>query len=535
LALAKWHHFALPTLLIVILSWLLPCVLAQWGEKNIGTSLRQKVVFLAIAFTMLLFLIPQLLSSTVHLNTKYSFNYNEGWNAFHSARLANGLPLYQKVNQQSVVPVTYPPLSFLATSLISRIGISDLLAGRILSLLGFLGIAVIAFEIVHKVTSDRLAGMLSAIAWCSLIAVLGAPYLGTDDPQMLGLFVSLAAMYLFVRWARHLTIGRVAILALVASSALFVKHTLLAVPLAIAFAIIWEKRWREAVVYAAVGLGFCSCFLMVLMFLGGTGFTGNFFGFNFGAFNSAASFSQSLARALVFLLKDLAVLLLIPLIFVRRRPPVLFAYGTFSILVAIYIARGRHGVGLNLWFEVLFFACTVLGLAYAELSNHARRTWLYTLPALALLPLLIHPNAPLIALDWESLNRRTADYGAIVEKVQSVHGPVLSEDLLLVYLAGKQSNFDSYLVAQYIRSNQLPERAIVDPIKQQRFALIVCGINPESLQDLGAGDSLPGDQSVTERWTDNTLRAINANYKLESRYAEEFLYAPRHGRMTNGN
>src|SRR5262245_6140146 len=67
---------------------------------------------------------------------RITVNFNEGWNAFHTADLIAGRPLYP--DPGGVYINNYPPLSFHVVALASRVAGDPLIAGRIVSLASFL-------------------------------------------------------------------------------------------------------------------------------------------------------------------------------------------------------------------------------------------------------------------------------------------------------------------------------------------------------------------------------------------------------------
>ena len=72
--------------------------------------------------------------------------YNEGWNAYHAAALAGGLPLYPPPG--AWVANNYPPLSFAAVAALMRLGMDGVFAGRLLAGMSFIGVTALIVAIL---------------------------------------------------------------------------------------------------------------------------------------------------------------------------------------------------------------------------------------------------------------------------------------------------------------------------------------------------------------------------------------------------
>ena len=70
-----------------------------------------------IAVVVLALLLPFLAQDLARVPRATPIDYVEGWNAFHTARVMRGEPLYRPVDGLPLAPVNYPPLSFLMVGL----------------------------------------------------------------------------------------------------------------------------------------------------------------------------------------------------------------------------------------------------------------------------------------------------------------------------------------------------------------------------------------------------------------------------------
>src|SRR5258706_7762533 len=155
---------------------------------------------------------------------------NEGWNAAH-ALLANGA-LYPPPG--SLMVNNYPPLSFYLVAALTRLTSDAVIAGRILSLLSFLSVCA-GIALICRMMACGARACLCAAVFFAVILLVGSDYVAMADPQLLGHAVQLAALLLLLR-------GRILPAAVVFALSLFVKHNLLALPLAATVWLLWRDR-----------------------------------------------------------------------------------------------------------------------------------------------------------------------------------------------------------------------------------------------------------------------------------------------------
>src|SRR6185437_12305554 len=118
--------------------------------------------------------------------------FNEGWNAGHVANYLAGDGLYHP--PQSLLTNNYPPLSFLLTAALTHLVPDPLFAGRLASSIAFLGIIGLIALILHRMHRDWRATLMGALIFAGYIANNASDYVGADDPQFLGLVLSLAGL-----------------------------------------------------------------------------------------------------------------------------------------------------------------------------------------------------------------------------------------------------------------------------------------------------------------------------------------------------
>ena len=167
---------------------------------------------------------------------------------------------------------------------------------------------------------------------------------------------------------------------------------------------------------------------------------------------------------------------------------------------------------------------------------HMRHLVVYGILACSLLPfgLRLFPDPERLWSSDDELNRQESAYLTDMQLLQKLPGPVLTEELLLAFHAGKEFLFDPFAGTQMIVAGRALQQPLIQRIRSRYFAAIVLSFN---IEEIVANFHDPDADSVTPvaplstkgRWTLNTLKAIGENYELSnlnplSRY---FFYMPR--------
>ena len=465
-------------------------------------------------------------------------DYNEGFNVIPTTRLVHGRPLYVPLTSFPVTPVDYPPLSFVIIGGLSYFTGSILLTGRVVSLVSLLFVSYLVYGIIDNFTLKKSAALLGTLLWLALVVRMADNYIGMYDPQMLAHIFSLGAIYLYSKWVDEITVQKTCMLAFLCCFALFIKHSLIAAPIALAITLFFSNRGLFGT-FALAGIIISS-----LMLFGSWLYAGEYiFSNNFIDFELARSVSNWR------MFKEIAYLFCIKFVFVLFLPFVMLLfkfkfqkrwlcpliYFLISFLSGAYFVRGA-GIDKNAWFNFFIAAAIVFGLLAAE-STKLKVFWIrslvYGILASCLLPFSINLKASLEqVLNYDRLKQEEEAYQKDVKLLQSIPGPALFEEPLLGFDAGKELLFESFDGSQQIVSGRIPERILTDPIHEKYFGAIVLNFDLEkrlSRFSKATIDPLKPKTTLTERWTDNTLKAISDNYELldPKRPRYHFLYLPR--------
>ncbi|HWY65247.1 MAG TPA: hypothetical protein VNX61_08530, partial [Rhizomicrobium sp.] len=275
---------------------------------------------------------------------------NEGWNAAHALSLLAGHGLYPP--PQSLMVNNYPPLSFYLVAGLTKLTGDAVIAGRLLSLFAFLA-ACTAIALIVRQMALSLHAQWAAVLFFAATLLVASDYVGMDDPQLLGHAVQLFAL-LFVLRNRLLAGG------VVFAASLFVKHNLLALPLAVAFWL-WRRDRSQALRFALSGIGCVSLGLVVFRLIYGIDL------WSVVSSSRLVSFAnvESAVGHLWWAVLPLGALLLL------KHPNRDFAltYAGAALLVGLAFSAG-DGVDVNIFFDLCVACALALGLV-AE-TNSAR-------------------------------------------------------------------------------------------------------------------------------------------------------------------
>ena len=208
----------------------------------------------------------------------------------------------------------------------------------------------------------------------------------------------------------------------------------------------------------------------------------------------------------------------------------------FLLLSAAFCLNvGYEGGNTNYFVEFLAAASLASGLLLARLcaSAHGPATPQARRPV-ALCRLLVIVVTGLLAFQmltldlgpmpaaWQSIQRpivRTARQ-AVLDAVKAADGPVLSDDMTLLVLSGKQLVFQPHVFSQLARTGRWDQGPLLRMLEAGEFDLLV-------LQFQIDGDGYQGDALGRERFTHEMLELIGRRYEIVGRYGRYRLYRPR--------
>lgn len=396
---------------------------------------------------------------------KVPLDPNEGWNGYHTlAAMTGGNPYPDPAGYMTN---NYPPLSFYVVGTLGQVLGDNIVAGRIVSLVSFLFLTS-AIALLARRFGCALSQAVFAALFFAGTLLLFSDYVGMDDPQLLGHALQISALLLlFARGSAAIDICAAALLV----AGIFVKHNLVAMPLAVVLWLWFDNR-RAAVRVAGatllLGLAGLAVFREVLGFgllsrlVSARLVSPAFFFANFhlwlvhGALPLAATLYAATARS--------------------RQALFIAIYAlTATVIGAAFL--GGAGVDANAMFD----ADIAISLG-AALALERIRT-IGPLPT-SILPLVLAlPLAVSVAtrddIDWQDANywlhplagdEKTA--AADIAFVRARPGPAMCEMLSLCYWAGKPAAVDVFNTDQQFRTGARSEQPFIRLVDEKNFAVV---------------------------------------------------------------
>jgi hypothetical protein len=415
---------------------------------NTLSDILFKLVLMALAFAAASLLLRDALAVGAHV----PLDPNEGWNAYLAHAAVTGAPLYP----QGLMINNYPPLSFYIVGALGSITGDPIIAGRLVSLISFFaltgGVIVILREMGANVLSSLFASLFLAT---SLLAA--SDYVAMDDPQLLGHALQLTGLSLLLQARREVFAA-----ALLMAAGLFVKHNLLALPLAASLWLLWQDR-PEAIRFALAGLGFCLAGLAVTRLFLGVNLiaalasprhwaAGNFFG--------GAKQFLSWAGAALIVAGGLA--------WRRYRSGRLVVLYTAIALVLGSLFAFGDGVDTNVFFDAAIALALSTGLALI----HLPKRWVGLMAFFAAAPLALYLAKHHAEADFPHTEAFAREAPLDIGFLRVHPGPALCQDLTLCYWAGKEEPVDVFNLSQAFASGARSDSDLAHLLETQYFASI---------------------------------------------------------------
>jgi hypothetical protein len=333
-------------------------------------------------------------------------------------------------------------------------------------------------------------------------------------------------------WYLHdrTTIWRLAVTAMLLGIGGFTKHNLIAIPAAISFDILWNNRrvfwvwccFAGATLLALTGLAYLIAggdFLTELLAPRAIAIN-----IHRHAQKFAITFKLPLLIAIVFLARSLP----------RGQAALLRSWGIVSLASAVVFSAGE-GTSFNIFLDVVLFFGIIAGLALQRWGQWLAKAGEKGRIAMTLLPLvlaqpivtrLLESTERLLDLPQalRSLSELQNRFTAAARALRAQEGAALCESLLLCFEAGKPLLVDPYSARQMILTGRLEETALLNEIKQHRFAIIQM---PTWIYLDAQRRNIAPYLSTPARFTENTLRAIESYYEPALKVGGLVFYRPK--------
>lgn len=409
----------------------------------------------ALELATLALLVRNILAIPAHV----PLDPNEGWNAAHALAAMTGHGLYPSAPQTLMIN-NYPPLSFYLIGAIARHGGDALIAGRWVALAAFLATLAGIAAVLRRMDCRPRALVLGALFFAALLLVT-SDYVGMDDPQLLGHALQLGALLLLLR-------NRVVAPALLFAVSLFIKHNLLAMPLAAGLWQLAQDR-RTGALFLLWGLAFALSGLVLFQLGFGTSMLAQLAS---PRLSSWANMGAAITHLWWAALPVIAMAGFWP----DRHSLFILLYACAALLWGLVFAAG-DGVDANAFFDLGIALSLALGLV----AERGRWPWL---SAASALPLLIF-----LAVNFQNNNFFfTRDFAQSSARdiafLKSRPGAALCDQLSLCLWAGKGADVDVFNIGEAIKARARDPAPLVRMIADHHFATLqmidMDGLGPDA-------------------------------------------------------
>ena len=453
-------------------------------------------------------------------------SYNEGWNAYHAARVAAGEPLY---TGDPARLVNYPFLSFYLIAWLKPIFGDVLMIGRGLNLVAFAMTALLTGWIIRRFDGGAIEVLFGAACVIGFQAIQAMAWIAADEPQMLAQALMLAGLLGYVSGQPRL--WRLALCAGLFAAAGFIKHNLVAIPLAVSLDLVLKDR-KWFLVWCACSATALAVFAGLSEALAGHGFWAEVLAPRPYHWRNVVYHARKLVIAFKWPILGCAVYLARPLPSSQRV--LLRTYGA-STLCSGLVLSGGYGVAENIYLDFIIFMGLTAGLALGRLRqavlaaeprfrNAALLSLVFALPIVTRSPYCGSAPVDLLAA-FRGYQRQDEQFDEVKAMLREETGPVLCENLLLCFEAGKPLLIDPFNVNSQILAGRLDESLIIEQIAHHRFSLIELPvpIHPDPTDPFGLAPYLLNQG----RFNEQTLRAIDQSYEPVFYASGAVLLAPR--------
>jgi hypothetical protein len=128
---------------------------------------------------------------------QYTFNVNEGWNAYWAMVAWTGGDLYP--DHASLKLNNYPPLWSYLSGGLGNVLKDNIEAGRILASIALVGNAIIVGSIARTITGNARDAWFAGAVFLSILGLFYGNYIAANDPQVAANLFSAVAILLFLR------------------------------------------------------------------------------------------------------------------------------------------------------------------------------------------------------------------------------------------------------------------------------------------------------------------------------------------------
>ena len=487
------------------------------------------------------------------LTQPYQINYAEGLAAWQAAHVTDAARAYAPIDQYPFVVFQYPPLFHLVTRAAGyAMGTTTtdlLMAGRLVSVVSAAILCVIigwiTFQALPRRTERKMRLLAAAFAGALPTTLYNFNWTWLARVDTLAILLSFSGVALFAIRPRSAAMQVLA--SVLMAAGLFTRQTALAAPLACVL-VAWLIDRRIALrMLLTLGINVSLVLGWLVWRTHGQVFL-HLFRYNQTAF--------SITRAILgFLMNGRWVTASLVLaagasgavlwgacgLARRRRWELLRAnlranhYRRTVLLLSVYslfaalstFTFGKEGSDINYFLEWNVSLAPLAGICFFRLgpaSEIVSRLQPIRLAALAVPILILSASLPQAGMGWlrvfgrpQPVDReQIAAYREALATIEGTPGPVFSEDMNLLYKAGKNIPAEPAMIQCLAKAGMWDERPFVRMIQERRFGLVITMVNRET-----------EDLLSRQRFSPAVARAIEQAYEQTAMIADYRIFRPR--------
>lgn len=402
-----------------------------------------------------------------HLDREEGFLWNQ------ARLLAAGEPIFVTLTDYPYIAQTYPPVFSFLWSLLVRAGLDSLATGRAMVLAAAVCIVAAAGWLVWRSTGRLAAAVLAPMLflvtwnWNNWL-----PFARVDIPAIafgLGGFVVLTGGT--ARWRLPVAIGLFLL-------AFFTKQTQLLAPAAGLATLLWQRRWRDAGWFAG-GLAGAALLVMAALQLatGGQYWRHNvLFNANVMEWWQLRVWGRHMLRFSGE--KMLAAMLALPLLWsLRHEQPAAIGVAVWLLLSTIsFVQIAKVGSAANYLLEPDLLIAIAAAMGAGAIVGPTGPRWQRVVQGgvvVALLATAWLEWTPLRAPARHPFPMATGGEDAVLTRVITTEGEVLSEPPVFALLAGRPVLYQSFILRQLSAEGKWDASAFENDLRGGRWALLV--------------------------------------------------------------
>lgn len=467
----------------------------------------------------------------------FDLDYAEGPILFQLAKLTAGEPLYQTVSQAPYAVSNYPPVYHVAVWLVNRVVEDPLVAGRFTSLAGTLASGVLIFTLVrgalhrgYGAAQRNFAGLLAALYFLAHVTVIGWSALMRVDT--LALAFGLLGMQLFVLSLRYPALAWVYGLAFVFAA--YTKPNVIAAALATfgtAMIVARPQAMRAFAVAVAAGLAVLAAAVLVT----DGEFLRHVFLYNLNEIRPELFYRHMrdtmIWRTTDVLLLSFGIVWLLAWLVRRRRegaaaaprPDLVFVlFGLYFAASLINVmGSAKNGSSISYFLEFEAAASLLVGALSVRLADRLRaQEWGPDCRRLRLLAVIA-----LAILCWQATfgwdtKFRPPDWPAaansqhVADIIADAGGPVVSEEMTLLYQSGQPLYFQPFIMTRLARDGRWDPAPFTAVMARGEAPFVVLYTQIGSIQ-------------YFRRFPEGFQRALETRYRLLQQIGHLQVFVPK--------